>query len=338
LRQLSRRLSAHGLTSLNRYRGPAAAALVVAAFAVLGSIGTAGLSATSSEYGYGYGYEYMDAHLIVVKHVVNDEGGTATASQFTMKINGVNVPAGNTFPGSEAGTNRVVDPGTYNVTETGPPNYEASFSAACSASITAGPTKTCTVTNNDRDVFPPTCTIVGQGKDASGKAFIRFRVQDTGSGLASYKIVGYFQAVLAVDPFAVGTTQPVNVLATALSKKKPLAVTLDFFDVRGNKVTCDPIAVIVAREDDQPEDQTFTKVPQADRYVTIVNGDPGMRKVKLTVNGTKFKERDLAPGETRSFDIGSAMKPGDTNTITVTARGKKGASAFIMVADLPSGP
>jgi hypothetical protein len=60
-----------------------------------------------------------------------------------------------------------------------------------------------------------------------------------------------------------------------------------------------------------------------------------MRKVRLTVNKVKFKERDLAPGETRSFEIASALTPGSDNTITVTARGKKGASAFIIIADIP---
>ena len=184
---------------------------------------------------------------------------------------------------------------------------------------------------------PPVCAIVAQGKDATGKAFVRFRVQDTGSGLSRYQVV-YLDGVLVVDPFAVGTQAPVFATATAKKKGSGLAVTVDFFDVGGHKVTCDPIATIVAREDDQPEDQTFTNVAGADRYVTIVNGDPGMRKVRLIVNGTKFKERDLAPGETRSFDIASALKPGNRNTITVSARGKKGASAFIIISDIPPPP
>jgi hypothetical protein len=139
-----------GFDGLGRYRGPAAAALVLAAFAALGSIGSAGLSANSSEYGYGYGYEYGPGHLVVVKHVVNDNGGAATASQFTMTIDGVDVDGASSFPGSEAGTSKAVDPGTYDVTETGPAGYTATFSAGCSGTITSGQTKTCTVTNDDK--------------------------------------------------------------------------------------------------------------------------------------------------------------------------------------------
>jgi len=40
--------------------------------------------------------------------------------------------------------------GAYNVTESGPAGYNASFSADCSGNIANGESKTCTVTNNDQ--------------------------------------------------------------------------------------------------------------------------------------------------------------------------------------------
>jgi Prealbumin-like fold domain len=141
---------------LGRLRGPAAGLLVVAAFGALTSIGWASRNTAAAGYGYGYGYqyEYGDAHLIVIKHVINNDSGNATASQFTMAIGGVTATGGNSFPGAESpGTDRVVTPGSYGVTETGPAGYAATFSAGCSGSIAAGETKTCTVTNND--VGPP---------------------------------------------------------------------------------------------------------------------------------------------------------------------------------------
>ena len=87
--------------------------------------------------------------LTVIKHVINDNGGTAAASAFTMTVDdpGTNPPS---FAGAESpGTTLTVDPGAYNVTESGPSGYAASFSADCSGSIAIGQTKTCTVTNND---------------------------------------------------------------------------------------------------------------------------------------------------------------------------------------------
>ena len=135
---------------LTRYRKRLAAVLVIAALAALSTLGWSSLDAAIAAYGYGYGYEYGDANVIVVKHVVNDDGGTATASQFTMTINGVSASGGNSFPGSEAGTNKTVTPGSYSVTETGPSGYAASFSGGCSGTIEAGQTRTCTVTNDDQ--------------------------------------------------------------------------------------------------------------------------------------------------------------------------------------------
>src|SRR5207237_481423 len=75
----------------------------------------------------------------------------ADASQFTMTINGVTATGGNSFPGAESpGTNKKVTTGSYSVTETGPAGYTASFSAGCSGTISAGQTKTCTITNDDQ--------------------------------------------------------------------------------------------------------------------------------------------------------------------------------------------
>src|SRR5205807_492957 len=91
------------------------------------------------------------AHLTVIKHVINNNSGKATASQFTMTINGVTATGGNSFPGAESpGTDKTVTPGSYNVSETGPAGYSPSYSADCAGSIALGQTKTCTVTNDDQ--------------------------------------------------------------------------------------------------------------------------------------------------------------------------------------------
>jgi Prealbumin-like fold domain len=90
--------------------------------------------------------------LVVIKHVINNDGQTATASQFTMKVNGKNASP-SSFPGSESGTTVKLDPGAYGVTEDQAPSetggYVASFSADCAGSIQDGQKKTCTVTNDD---------------------------------------------------------------------------------------------------------------------------------------------------------------------------------------------
>ena len=90
------------------------------------------------------------AKLIVIKHVVNDDGGTAVAGNFTMIVDdaGSNPPS---FPGAEApGTEVGIDPGAYSVSESGPSGYTMSASADCSGTIALGETKTCTLTNDDQ--------------------------------------------------------------------------------------------------------------------------------------------------------------------------------------------
>lgn len=129
--------------------------LVAVGFGVLFVIGVPAISASSSEYGYGYGYgyqyQYEKPHLIVIKHVINDNGGPKHASDFTMHINGVTATGGNSFPGAESpGTNKEVTAGSYTVTEDPVAGYTMSTSGACSGSIADGETKTCTITNDDQ--------------------------------------------------------------------------------------------------------------------------------------------------------------------------------------------
>ena len=95
----------------------------------------------------------LTAHLVVIKHVINDEGGSAVAGDFTITVSGVTVVGGNAFPGAEApGTTKTLSSvGDYSVEETaGPAGYYVLYSADCSGTIALGETKTCTVTNNDK--------------------------------------------------------------------------------------------------------------------------------------------------------------------------------------------
>ncbi len=94
------------------------------------------------------------ATLTVIKHVINDDGGSKTAADFTIHVSGHN-PSPASFPGSEHGTAVSLDAGSYSVSETAVSGYTASFSAGCSGTIAAGANATCTVTNNDNPHQPP---------------------------------------------------------------------------------------------------------------------------------------------------------------------------------------
>ncbi len=102
--------------------------------------------------------------LTVIKNVVNDNGGTAVASDFNMFVAGTNVSTPN-FPGDTTGTTVTLDAGSYNVDESSPPAYTPSYSADCAGSIAIGQHKTCTVTNDD---VAPQLTVIKNLVDFGG--------------------------------------------------------------------------------------------------------------------------------------------------------------------------
>src|SRR5207253_3523594 len=114
--------------------------------------------------------------LTVIKHVVNDDGGSATASEWSMHIkSGGNDIVGSPFAGAESpGTTKGVDSGTYNVSESnGPSGYTASISGDCNSdgnvTIAPGESKTCTITNND---VAPTLTVIKHVVNDNGGAAV----------------------------------------------------------------------------------------------------------------------------------------------------------------------
>jgi uncharacterized repeat protein (TIGR01451 family) len=115
------------------------------------------------------------AKLVVIKHVVNDDGGTLDAADFQIDVTGSD-PSPSSFPGAEApGTDVGIDAGSYSVTETEHPGYEASYSADCSGTVANGETKTCTITNDDKPATLVVKKIVvndeGGTKDAADFSF-----------------------------------------------------------------------------------------------------------------------------------------------------------------------
>ncbi len=105
--------------------------------------------------------------LTLVKQVVNDNGGTAAAAEWTLVATGsLSTISGTT--GTAAVTSAVVPAGTYALSETGGPAAYTASTWSCvknggtavsanSISLAGNDVATCTVTNNDR---PATLTLV----------------------------------------------------------------------------------------------------------------------------------------------------------------------------------
>jgi uncharacterized repeat protein (TIGR01451 family) len=85
------------------------------------------------------------ATLIVKKVVVNDNGGTATADDFSFQVNGGQAVA---FE-ADGRNDLTVDAGNYDVTEPAVAGYTTTYSGCEDIVLPLGGTATCTVTNND---------------------------------------------------------------------------------------------------------------------------------------------------------------------------------------------
>jgi hypothetical protein len=180
------------------------------------------------------------------------------------------------------------------------------------------------------DTAKPSCPIISSVPGPPAQVTVRF--QDTGTGLAELLVTKSENADTVVPPFTVGTNDPVIVTATKIDQTKRSRVEIRATDLAGNVAFCDPIITELVRDEARAVTQTFTDVPEAEHVVTVWNGNPGFKTIAVTVNGQLFKIKSLSPGEQAQIDIASAMRPGD-NAVSLSGKGKKGASATIMLWD-----
>jgi hypothetical protein len=156
--------------------------------------------------------------------------------------------------------------------------------------------------------------------------------QDTGTGLAELLVTRSENADTVVPPFTVGTNDPVVVTSTKIDQTKRSRIEIRATDLAGNSRICDPIHVLVVRENGRPVEEISADVPAFENKVTIMNGSPGLNSLEVIVNGKKFKASGLKDGQTVTLDISSAMIH-ENNSITLRGHGKKGATADVFIWD-----
>ena len=88
----------------------------------------------------------IPATLTITKTVVNDNGGSKRASDFSFSVNGA-APVAFEPDGSNVLS---VPPGTYTVTEPAVAGYDASLSGCSNITLAAGASATCAIINNDQ--------------------------------------------------------------------------------------------------------------------------------------------------------------------------------------------
>jgi hypothetical protein len=180
----------------------------------------------------------------------------------------------------------------------------------------------------------PTCRLSGSGTNSSGQLFIRITAQDTTSGLKSIAVSQATNATVTVPTFQLGTLQPVIVTATKIDQSLSSTVALRVTSQAGLSTNCDPALVSVGNRPGAPPVQLIRHLPRAESLVTIVNGTPGVERVRVFVNWTDYYDVvDLHDGEVRQLDVAAAMREGTDNALMIVAPARRGASANVVVSD-----
>ncbi|MGH6847119.1 MAG: hypothetical protein ACREC0_06695 [Methylocella sp.] len=78
--------------------------------------------------------------------------------------------------------------------------------------------------------------------------------------------------------------------------------------------------------------QAFQKIPGSEHFIEIDNGNPGLRWLRIEVNGKYGGTLSLISGRTVHVDLSEAMNLGQ-NTLTFTGEGQTGTFATIEVSD-----
>ena len=150
--------------------------------------------------------------LTVIKHVINDNGGTATANQWTMNVAATN-PSSASFAGAEApGTTITLNAGAFSVTESGGPGgYTQTSAVGCSGTIAVGESKTCTITNNDDKAKPTAATIMRWVlHDAATLTGIRPGAPDASSATVTFRLYAPGDATCTTAINGGGEVRPIS--------------------------------------------------------------------------------------------------------------------------------
>lgn len=183
------------------------------------------------------------------------------------------------------------------------------------------------------DQTKPLCT---RGELRAGPpAELDIKVQDTCSGLAEIAVVISENSEVQVPSFSPGTQDRLVVTAVKEDQESRSQVELRVTDMAGNVTLCDPVvAGLQVAPGRNRVRATFGEIPAAEHFVTIQNGNPGVGRVQVIVNGRRAANLQLRRGEVRTVDIAAAMMALQ-NIITLVADGRPGSTALVLISDVP---
>jgi autotransporter-associated beta strand protein len=133
-----------------------------------------------------------------------------------------------------------------------------------------------------------------------------------------------------------GTTNLI-ITAVQVDHSKSATVNARVYDRSGNARQFDPVVAQLVIPSGGEIRQIYSGLLSAERYVLLINGNPGMASAKLIVNGRGFEIGVLSKGQKVFLDVGEAMIEGENNTIVFIGRGEPGAWADLVISDRLTG-
>jgi hypothetical protein len=250
------------------------------------------------------------AHLKLVKVVVNDNGGTAAAGDFTLSASGPTPISGAGAAESD------VNAGTYSLTESGPSGYSTSgYDCSTSVTLALGESKTCTITNND--IAPKLHlrkVVVNNNGGLATVADFTLTADGAGSNDLSGTSPVDSGATLQADTWALSETSPAGYSASAWvcvgGQQSGSNITVGI----GGEATC------TITNDDQAAFITVVKVvnnyhggtAQSDDFNLTLDGNAVSSGVAVPVNpGTYTAGETLLAGYTFDGFSGDCDSNGD---------------------------
>ena len=274
------------------------------------------------------------ATLTVVKQVVNDDGGSAVPSDFTLHVTG-NSPSPASFAGTGSpGTSVTLGSGAYTVSEDDAAGYEASYSEDCTGTIAPGESVTCTVTNDDTPPQTATLTVVKQVVNDDGGSAVPsdFTLHVTGNSPSPASFAG------TGSP---GTSVTLGSGAYTVSEDDAAGYEASYSeDCTGTIAPGESVTCTVTNDDTPPQTATLTVVKQvvnddggsavpSDFTLHVTGNSPspasfagtGSPGTSVTLgSGAYTVSEDAAAGYEASYseDCTGTIAPGESATCTVT--------------------
>ncbi|MBV8069729.1 MAG: hypothetical protein JO270_07485 [Acidobacteriaceae bacterium] len=185
------------------------------------------------------------------------------------------------------------------------------------------------------DTTPPQWTCCSYTQ--SGNSYVLgFTAWDTQSGLKSIIATEVVDAQVSIPTFPVGTNNVINFTETETDTSS--YVVFQLTDVAGNVAMIDPIFVDAARVAGRPVPITVKDVMPQLGVITIENGTPGLKNVRIGIDyglvAVPVEVAGLKDGEQRVVDI-TALIPQGGATVTITPLGKPGGTGVFIFASSP---